>query len=94
MAVISKTRLHLTGKPLLNGEETFAIELRPSPEEKDSERIRLWISADDFIPRKTEWTSGTLTLTTTLVSVKKNLALKKELFEFQKPQDAEMVDFP
>ena len=77
----------------LDGEKTFVAELTPFDKDR-KETIKLWIDRDDFIPRKTELVSETLTLTTTVNGLKRNEILKPELFKFSRPEKSEMISIP
>ena len=76
----------------LNGESTVNIRLKkPSG---DREELNLWLGASDYLPRKTEVILGTLKVTTTLVSLRRNPDLDPDLFDFKGPPDAEFIKVP
>lgn len=83
----------IVGVDDLNGEETFSVRLENAGDDT-GQRLNLWVGKADFIPRKTEVITGTLKLTTTLVSLKKNPELDAELFHFVQPEDSEMIEIP
>jgi len=76
----------------INGEKT--IEVRLKSVSGTSENLSLWISESDYMPRKAEFVDGTLTLSTTFVSVRRNPEIAQELFRFQKPPDSEIIQMP
>lgn len=79
---------------ILNGEKTIAVLLRNNRVKNGDERLKLWLGENDFIPRKTEFVSGTLTLTTTLISLRLNEELKQQLFKFNRPAQSEIIQMP
>ena len=82
----------IMGASEINGEQTVNVHLRNSAGQDD--QLNLWLGASDFIPRKTEAISGTLKVTTTLISIVYNLDLDSRLFDFQKPPKAEVIQIP
>lgn len=77
------------GVETLNGEKTWSVRLRGK-----SDEIKFWLGQTDFVPRKTEIISGTLTLTTTLASLQLNPELDAELFKFVPPLGTAIVKVP
>lgn len=83
----------VNGLAQLDGVNTVIVQLTCSDKKRD-ERLKLWVSENDFMPRKTEFTSGTLSMTTTLVSLKRDEELNPELFKFNRPAKAEIIKMP
>lgn len=77
----------------LDGQEMLAVRLRPL-DEKKTESLELWISPEDYMPRKAEWSSGTLSLATVLSSVKRNPDMPPGLFKFKKPENSSIIEVP
>ncbi|OGR82912.1 MAG: hypothetical protein A2901_03720 [Elusimicrobia bacterium RIFCSPLOWO2_01_FULL_54_10] len=76
----------------MNG-DTVGVLLESKTKGSD-ERIRLWLGAVDFIPRKAEYSSGGLSLITTLASLKINPDLDPGLFQFVLPKGAVLIQAP
>ena len=58
------------------------------------ETLHLWVDPTDFVPRKTEFIYGTLTLTTRLENVKINEPVDANLFQFKKPKNVTVLAIP
>ena len=90
----SEYQWEISSMTVLNGENTIMVQLIPTEKKNSEERLKLWLGENDFIPRKTEFVSGTMTLTTTMISMKLNEDLKQELFKFNRPAQSEMIQMP
>lgn len=75
----------------MNGEKTICVRLN-SRSAQQHHHLILCLGAADFIPRKTEWVSGTLSLSTTILSLEINPALSYELFRFRPPKGTAVVE--
>ena len=83
----------IVGVSDLNGEKTWSVRLTQTPPGGGAD-LSLWLGEADFIPRKTEVTAGTLKVTTTLVSLERNLSLDPVLFNFRRPPDSDVIKIP
>ena len=86
-------RWEVSGREDMNGEKTIHLRLRENPE-PDGQELILWLGETDFIPRKTKMLSGTLEVTTTLVSLQVNPPLEDKLFRFVPPPGTVTVQMP
>ena len=77
----------------LNGEETVVVSLN-SKVEGAGDGLKLWLGAEDFVPRKAQVASESWSLVTSLVSLKLNLSIDPGLFRFSPPKDAVVVQVP
>lgn len=76
----------------LNGEKTICVRLDSRFTSQNPHHLILCLGRTDFIPRKTEWISGTLSLSTTLFSLQINPAISAELFRFRLPKGTSVVE--
>ena len=79
----------VVGSENLNGEKTLSVSLKG----RDG-ILKFWLGESDFVPRKTEITSGTLQVTTTLVSLELNPSLNDKLFQFSPPPGTNIIKVP
>lgn len=86
-------RWQILGETDMDGNKTVVVQLN-SNMQGENQQLKLWISQDDFIPRKTELVLGTLTLTTTLSSLQLNPELNSDLFRFRQPPHSEIIAVP
>lgn len=77
--------------PSHQGEKQLCLRLSRNRLPKDHYLI-LCLETVDFIPVKTEWVAGTLSLTTTLLSLQVNPTLSPELFQFRVPAGTSVIE--
>ena len=78
----------------INGEKNLVVKLIPTTKTQEKSWLKLWLREQDYLPRKTEWVSGTLSLVTTMGSLEKNAELKPDLFKFNRPPNTEVIQAP
>ncbi len=81
------------GSAEIKGVKTILVRMT-RPGNKDGEKLKVWISESDFIPRRTELVMGTLKMTTEVTSIELNPVLDSGLFRFQQPKDANVIQAP
>lgn len=98
---IEKGNINYLGEEKLDGEKVYVFEGKINPAEKEKmdmpieiAKARLWISAQDGLQRKAEFYSpdGSLVYYQKLSEVEVNLEIPLSEFEFQKPEDTNVLD--
>ena len=83
----------LAGEEKFNGEKTYVLNLLPKDEDAFIKSMKIWVDASSWLTIKVEQVDINDNVNTYIIgNIKENLQLEDSLFNFEIPEDCEVVD--
>jgi len=83
----------LAGEERFNGEKTYVLNLLPKAEDAFITSMKIWVDASSWLTIKVEQVDINDNVNTYIIgNIKENLQLEDSLFNFEIPEDCEVVD--
>ena len=83
----------LAGEEKFNGEKTYVLNLLPKDEDAFITSMKIWVDASSWLTIKVEQVDINENVNTYIIgNIKENLQLEDSLFNFEIPEDCEVVD--
>jgi len=83
----------LAGEEKFNGEKTYVLNLLPKDEDAFITSMKIWVDASSWLTIKVEQVDINDNVNTYIIgNIKENLQLEDSLFNFEIPEDCEVVD--
>ena len=81
------------GKEVIGGIEAVIVKLVPKSGKSNIQWMKVWVDDDEWLMKKVQVQDNSDNLTTySIESFKSNTSLSDALFQFQPPQDVEVID--
>ena len=81
------------GEEKFNGEKTYVLNLLPKDEDAFITSMKIWVDASSWLTIKVEQVDINENVNTYIIgNIKENLQLEDSLFNFEIPEDCEVVD--
>jgi len=83
----------LVGEEKLNGDKIYVLHLLPKDEDAFIRSMKIWVDASSWLTVKVEQVDINDNINTYIIgNIKENLQLEDSLFNFEIPEDCEVVD--
>ena len=86
-------KAEFAGEEKFNGEKTYVLNLLPKDEDAFITSMKIWVDASSWLTIKVEQVDINDNVNTYIIgNIKENLQLEDSLFNFEIPEDCEVVD--